>query len=423
MHSQLSTYCLDPLAENTVLIDIFSYRFAALKRSKSTNFVPVQELHRDDADITLVFLQNNADFANPVEDIWYHATVPATDDSGFDSYVYRAVQPVTVMGCIEQHQLCDPSLPADVQCSALTGWSALRDSHIYSGPRASIAQALYNAISNSLLRDIFFGLGTDALLASESIHGASSLFTAPLPSNQWQLEVESWHAQAMAHIQRLVANVASGPIEDTSAAYVTPPVASSFNICISQKIRAPGYSSFSMIGLALVVGAGLSIIVANLTLPTLVKKICRLFGIGARAREDWDLDGLFQVQRLAYQEAKLGTWSSREGRIPTTLRALTPEMFRKPGREIPIYEQVELTENDLNEFPETVHDRDNDAEEEHYETHKEMSSTFYEYSFEPRRESIDIVPAYTSEDDEETEFVDPRPYGTRSGQGTTAARN
>lgn len=219
-------------------------------------------------------------------------------------------------------------------------------------------------------------------------------------------------------MQRLVANVAGGPSQPASTEYVIAPIGSSFDICTNQKIRTPGYSSFSMVGLATVIGIGLAIIVTNLILPFIVAKVCRYFKIGARAREDWDLDGIFQVQRLAYQEAKLGTWSSRERRIPTTLQSLIPERFRKPGRTVPVYEQLELEDQVLDDPEATLQG----YQDEEQPKDRKVPPTFHERSIDSRRSSIDIVPAYES-DDEEAQFVDPRTYGTGTGIGTTAARN
>jgi len=61
-------------------------------------------------------------------------------------------------------------------------------------------------------------------------------------------------------------------------------------------------------------------------------------------REDWDHDHVLQLQRLAYEGAKLGTWSSRGGGVPTTLQSLEGQKFGRPGKVVKAYEPLELAE-------------------------------------------------------------------------------
>lgn len=47
-------------------------------------------------------------------------------------------------------------------------------------------------------RDTLGLLGTQALRARDSLNGP---LLGPLPDNQWQLEVQHWHATSMAYMQ------------------------------------------------------------------------------------------------------------------------------------------------------------------------------------------------------------------------------
>lgn len=62
------------------------------------------------------------------------------------------------------------------------------------------------------------------------------------------------------------------------------------------------------------------------------------------------MDHLLQLQRLAYEGAKLGSWSAREGGVHTTLQTTGsegPQKFGRPGRVVKAYEPLELAERGL----------------------------------------------------------------------------
>lgn len=62
------------------------------------------------------------------------------------------------------------------------------------------------------------------------------------------------------------------------------------------------------------------------------------------------MDHVLQLQRLAYEGAKLGSWSAREGGVPTTLQTTGMEgvqKFGRPGRVVKAYEPLELAERGL----------------------------------------------------------------------------
>lgn len=85
---------------------------------KSSSFSPIPQLQRTDADVTLVFLQNNVNYTARVDDMWFSATNRTPGSIGEDG-LWVADDPISVMGCTEQHQFCK----SDDECSDLSGWS------------------------------------------------------------------------------------------------------------------------------------------------------------------------------------------------------------------------------------------------------------------------------------------------------------
>lgn len=317
-----------------------------------STFAPIDTLSRTDGDVTLIFLFNNARYTAPVNDIWFNATIPSVDVYGLGQYTYGAPLPIAVMGCVEQHQFCKPDEPASTGCSELTGFAAVNTTNnaTYSAAQRSVAQVLKHAISSTLISDMIFQLGPASLSASSSVFGTSTLLSAPLPDNQWALEIANWYDYSMAHLQRLVVSVASGPAMASSNAYIVPPADADqevFDICANQKVIDSRYYTFSVPGLTIIVVIGLLIIIANLLLPKTIGILQRLIGHGLHRKEDWDHDHVLQLQRLAFEGNKLGAWSSRGGGVPTTLQSMESQRFMRPGRVVKAYEPLELAEQGI----------------------------------------------------------------------------
>lgn len=163
---------------------------AALNNSALSTFSPISGLSRDDGDVTLLFMLNNARFTAPVYDLFFNATNAVPDVYGLGEYMYTADSPVSVMGCVEQHQFCT----AEDICSPLSGISALNSSTetTYADKaQNAIADVLKHSIISTLLSDMVFNLGSAALAASSSIDGAATRKSACLPSNSFFLSPAS----------------------------------------------------------------------------------------------------------------------------------------------------------------------------------------------------------------------------------------
>jgi hypothetical protein len=283
----------------------------------ASDFTPISQLNRSDADVTLIFLTNFANYPQPVTDIFFNATVPVNRGYGF-SATYTAGEPVAVMGCTEQHQLCDPATSA---CSPFTGITPLGEMKQFTGEQLAIVQHLFNAITGNALNNMVYTLGDAALQADLRLDGAQSLFSGTLPDGQWVTEVLGWHSYMMAHMQRIMYDLAAGPTDPSFNQYVLKPSAKNqaiFDVCANQKIRDSHFYSFSVLGLAVTLLVGGSVVLLNLCLSTFVGWFQRISGKGVHRREHWILDHSLQVQRMAYENAGIGRWRGKHSLVPVT---------------------------------------------------------------------------------------------------------
>jgi hypothetical protein len=136
-----------------------------------------------------------------------------------------------------------------------------------------------------------------ALRAQETV---TDLQQAPLPNDQWVIEVSNWFNNGLARLQRGIVEYATGPTNVIPGLTVyVPNDAVSKAMCYSQKIADPqGTISFSMLGVAIILTVGGFIIATSLVLDTVVGWLQSRFKNGEYARLNWILDDKLQLQRL-----------------------------------------------------------------------------------------------------------------------------
>jgi hypothetical protein len=78
---------------------------------------PIPEFNRTDADVTLFYLAHNSMvYLSPNTDPWFSANQKLI---GTDPPTYNGIPKTSLMGCIDQYQICDPNRPRDTGCSIL----------------------------------------------------------------------------------------------------------------------------------------------------------------------------------------------------------------------------------------------------------------------------------------------------------------
>lgn len=180
-----------------------------------SSIIPIKELAPTDGDVTLVFLSaNGIRYTNTTDDSWYaaHRTnngiINGTDNDFHPGTIsfYLLDQPASVLGCKEQYQTCDPTLPPAQGCNPLDG--VLNSAFNSANLTTNREKALVWGAVNFSIKLILDALRSNALLARLSLLGNVQ---SPLPSDQWQQEVVSWHNITMATFQGAVIQDAIGP--------------------------------------------------------------------------------------------------------------------------------------------------------------------------------------------------------------------
>lgn len=187
-----------------------------------SRFYPIPELLRPTADVTLVFLStSDIAFVEPSNDSWYSAHFPLVLENAVRglrpeniSFYFRD-DPVRVLGCASQYQYCNPNLKPDIRCTPLTGIFAVQ-AVAESLWQTERQKKLFNWSANAILNDaiglpeVLSGLGVSSLTSRYKLANGVQ---GPLPENQWQLEVEHWFTATLADLQKMVVDIATGPMD------------------------------------------------------------------------------------------------------------------------------------------------------------------------------------------------------------------
>ncbi|KAL1646101.1 hypothetical protein SLS58_003521 [Diplodia intermedia] len=325
---------------------------------------------RRDAGASIFFLAANyMMYFNPVTDPWFRTYADDwsdTDDSAGLSTVHLPYQTVSVLGCLEQHQLCTTtSSSGNRLCSPLTSSRGLAAAAIASlgladGAARTATAARVMAAATAQQADFGFvarWMPGDPLLASRTaIDGAQF---AALPPDQWRREVARWFAVGLAMVQEGVVEYVTGPAdgdmarfvvggEEQGGVYEEAMLAS----CARQRVRAAGYTNFHLGAVVVVVVVGCALAFAGLAVDAVVGWVEARFGFWEYGRLQWLLDGSFQQQRLAYEAAGVGSWRDASTYVPTTDEKMFP-LIDGMDRDHPRLHRRNVEEADVQGFKAT----------------------------------------------------------------------
>ncbi|KAL9024837.1 MAG: hypothetical protein Q9196_006223 [Gyalolechia fulgens] len=285
---------------------------------------PIPALVSTDGDVSIFFLSpNSVSYQEPVTDPFYAATIPNPLLVGATNFsLYTADFLVSVMACVDQHQFCNPSTN---QCTSLTGALPLMsDNSEINQLNLNVAQytaaeliSLY--IAGLTTYSSVRGRGAKALLASDTLNRN---FQVGLPNTQWMTETSSWFGISMAKLQQKIVQHATGPsfIPD-SYNLINPQTAAGKTLCNNQIVRkTSGTTSFSVLGVVIILIVGTILIITSWTLDTCVRSIRGKKKSNQYKSLQWIVDEKLQLQRLAYEEAGQGHWREGASTVPLTKR-------------------------------------------------------------------------------------------------------
>ncbi|KAG6353543.1 hypothetical protein INS49_005505 [Diaporthe citri] len=313
---------------------------------QETTYTPSSSLQTDteyfpkDGDLHLIFLSGNGiRFQEPVNDPWYRATVPTRPivaatkpGTSAEHPAYRSEEAASPMACLEQFQLCYGSTS---RCGPLASWLDAQDgaSKLLNFPLEREGPPADNHPASRFywfvalftyavpgLQPVLLQLGANSLASMRSLYAG---VMGPLPDNQWQVDVMQWWATYLAGIQSAVVSIASGPIDPSLEHLRIRPYNQWIqdSICNNQIIRSSDYTSFSLFGLCFTYILGLIIVIVAFCLDPVLDTLSTRFHRGAYSYVEWTSTDTLQLQRMAFQGVKSGTWSGSASSVPVTSKA------------------------------------------------------------------------------------------------------
>lgn len=281
---------------------------------------PVPALLQTNSDVSLFFLAANAlAYGAPVSDPFFSANIPYTlpGPGNINTTVYFSDDYVNVLGCVDQHQYCNPN---NNKCTPLMGSESIIDEILalnISIKQLTIAALITSKQPGLSVFNSVNGRGSGALRASESLFELSQV---SLPNDQWMTEVSSWFAITVAKLQEIPIRRATGPSYVPAGSRLQrASLPEQIRLCKSQIILSPGgTTSFSVLGIGIILIVGTLLVLVSLFLDTLAGYFRSKFHKHNYKRIQWGLDGIFQLHRLAYEAAGQGTWTGGADSIPIT---------------------------------------------------------------------------------------------------------
>ncbi|KAE9381001.1 hypothetical protein N431DRAFT_396305 [Stipitochalara longipes BDJ] len=269
-----------------------------------------------DGDVSLFFLSSNSIlYVNKTYDPIYAATDPHLLDG---RTYYAGNYDVTILACVDRHQICDPNRNNATGCTAPQGYLQLGASLYNIGlnkNQIAAAQRIVGTLVFSSTLNSVSGRSEAALLASQTV--SELIQELPLPIDQWRAEVENWYAVSLAKLQRNIIDFAGGSSDRATAEWGTAQFDSEelAQTCNSQFVMMPaGYQNFNFDAIIIVAVLGAVLIIVGFFFEG-------WFGsyIEEKLERLWLHDAPFQLQRLAYPHI---LFEDEEKDIPRTIHPL-----------------------------------------------------------------------------------------------------
>jgi hypothetical protein len=254
-----------------------------------------------------------------IKDPWFSANRPFQNVEGKSDKYYLRDDPGRVVGCYSRMQYCNPDASSDRKCTELGARLPMTDS----------ADALWqNDVQKSLFGWFIKGGDRQVYTPSSFLDGEALLASrgteeAAFPDNQWELEFEHWFQYILASKQRAMVELAVGPTNPTIRRhYIHPNTTSKKLECRSQKFRSEAYTSFSVLGLFIILITSFFVILLSELLPWLTTR--KQLKHSPFKSIEWTMNETLQLQRLAHEGIGAGTWRRACSDYPITKDDQTP---------------------------------------------------------------------------------------------------
>ncbi|KAI1419513.1 hypothetical protein F5Y12DRAFT_793652 [Xylaria sp. FL1777] len=289
------------MANITFAYDLSSTSYYSGLSSEYSIWSPIPEMNNTQGDGSIIFLSsNNVLFTEPCDDPIFSAHIPQ-NEAGIIWYVEDHL--AGVLGCLEQYQVCSAVSDAcslvgglhDV-LSEVTDWMHLTPIQINT---ANVTANVLRSFGN--IPQVTSGNVRHLVAGRSFVVDAIQL---PLPSNQWQIEVEFWHSTIMSLIQYGLLEYMIGPSDEDLRKFVeTPSTPEAQALCKRQRVRiSQGFANVSSLGLFFTIALGALVILLALFLDTIMGCITRLSKGDGKKHRAWIRDDVLHFQRLAYRQ-------------------------------------------------------------------------------------------------------------------------
>ncbi|KAL5610921.1 hypothetical protein FOBRF1_007038 [Fusarium oxysporum] len=297
---------------------------------------------RQDATTSIFFVDSNwVGYFDPVYDPIF-ATLPPRKGDAF----YRPTRFVTILGCIEEYEICNPALPKGSRCSSFTpalGVNRLTQLLRLTQTQAATFTRLVDIMLTGNIGSVAYLLSGQAFLAYKTFQGGIQYGT--LPVDQWRAEAGRWFSITLSMIQEALVEFVTGPSEASIREQLLETTDSGLLAnCKLQRIRsADGVRNFNLVAVVTVAVVGFIITIISLVIDSAVWRCERWVRDDYQRHQYWLLDGLFQIQRLGYEAAGMRNWHGVQTEIPITEEKCVPGLGQR------VVEQLTQSNNkDLN---------------------------------------------------------------------------
>lgn len=306
--------------------------------------------------MSLFFLSGNqVIYREPTNDSWYQGNrlvQNATDTLDLEpgsSGLYTSREAASPLACAFQVQYCVPSLPEEIRCSPV-GSAAdslnYMTNMLHDQQLSKFQWFMASTIDQTLsLSTAITRLGVQLLTSRYRLRNGVQ---GQLPDNQWQLDVQHWHATTLAHLQGTFVDAATGPRDPALLPWlVKPSTPETQRMCQNQKILSPTHTSISLFYLVLILATGALIILTSYTLDPLLTRLHKPrrhvldpdtpLSPTAYARAEWTATSALHLQRLAHEAATTpaspdgvggegggATWTRAAATVPVTTGRAQP---------------------------------------------------------------------------------------------------
>jgi hypothetical protein len=280
----------------------------------------------------MVLLQNEASYTSPVLDPWFRATSHA-DLTGANltnqSYPYYVSDRIySFLGCTEQYQWCNATTYSNL------GGLLINNTLPYYGIEFNNVQKTVFNLLWEVVSEVYISAGTlylsdQLLLAQNHCWNALGRISAPLDQTHWIAEVENFVNLMLSAIQGLVVeyidpndlklDLPNGTFSSLSVLQ-PPDTDDGKRICNMIRIRDAAYFNFSVVGIAVLVGLGITVTLIDLLcIPGAAFWLRRKLKLSMHPQHEWIEGQNWRLQRIAFESHGIGPWIvSEQDNIPVT---------------------------------------------------------------------------------------------------------